>query len=79
MTKEEIIKELTDKGLTDIIDLIKDAEKGYLEELELVEQVGLLHDPKLNEEVIKLLKELQVEIIYVTDDEEENEEKNEEE
>lgn len=71
MTKEEILKELTDKGLKDIIHLIKDAEKGYLEELELVEQVGLLHDPKLNEEVIKLLKELNVDIIYVTDDEEE--------
>lgn len=70
MTKEEILQELADKNMKEIIELIEDAEKGYLEELELVEQVGLLRDAKLNEEVINLLQSLNVEIIYVTDDEE---------
>jgi len=70
VTKEEILQELTSKGLTDIIELIEDAEKGYLEELELVEQIGLVYGDKLNKEVLALLQELGVELIYVTDDEE---------
>lgn len=71
MTKEEIMKQLTEQELTDIIEIIEDAEKGKLEELELVEQIGLLHDPGLNEEVMKLLQSLNVNIMYVTDEEEE--------
>jgi hypothetical protein len=70
MTKVEIVKTLNEQGLTDIIELIEDAETGDLEELELVESVGLLYDEMLNKEVVKLLQELGVKIIYVTDDEE---------
>lgn len=73
MTKEEILSQLEQKGLTDIVDLVVDAEKGYLEELELVEQIGLVHDPELNDEVLKLLKNLNVKITYVVDDEDTNE------
>lgn len=71
MTKEEILQVLNEKELTDIIELIEDAETGHLEELELVESVGLLYDDHLNKEVLQLLKELGVTIIYVTDEEEE--------
>ncbi|MFV9510214.1 hypothetical protein [Tepidibacillus sp. LV47] len=73
MTKEEIIKELEMRDLTDMIELIEDAENGDLEELELVEQIGLLHDPKLNDEVIRLLESMNVKITYVTYDEEDEE------
>ncbi|QOY35797.1 hypothetical protein AWH56_024595 [Anaerobacillus isosaccharinicus] len=71
MTKEEILTTLNTQGLIDIVELIEDAETGHLEELELVESVGLLYDETLNKEVIRLLQELGVEIIYVTDDDEE--------
>lgn len=74
MTKDEIIEKLTDKGLRDILDIIRDAEKGYLEELELVEQIGLVHDSKLNEEVINLLKSYDVKITYIVDEEDGKEE-----
>lgn len=74
MTKDEIIEKLTEKGLTDILDIIRDAEKGYLEELELVEQIGLVHDSKLNEEVINLLKSYDVKITYIVDEEDGEEE-----
>ncbi len=70
MNKEKILNMLTEKGLTDIIELIEDAESGHLEELELVESVGLLFEESLNKEVIQLLQQLGVKIIYVTDDEE---------
>ncbi|MEB1806772.1 MAG: hypothetical protein LPK26_05680 [Bacillaceae bacterium] len=69
MNKEELIQQLTEKQLDDIIELIEDAEGGYLEELELVESLGLVHDGELNTKVIELLKSLGVKIIYVTDDE----------
>ena len=70
MNKEEILTTLNAQGLTDIVELIEDAQTGHLEELELVESVGLLYDETLNKEVIRLLQELGVKIIYVTDDEE---------
>ncbi|MFV8828300.1 hypothetical protein [Alkalihalobacterium sp. APHAB7] len=69
MNKEELIQQLNEKHLEDIIELIEDAEEGYLEELELVESLGLVHDNELNTKVIELLKSLGVNIIYVTDDE----------
>lgn len=70
MKKEEVLHTLKELNLTDIIELIEDAESGDLEELELVESVGLLYDETLNKEVIQLLQDLGVKIIYVTDDEE---------
>jgi hypothetical protein len=71
MNKTEVISILEEKRLTDIIELIEDAELGDLEELELVEAIGLVNDEHLNREVIQLLQQLGVTIIYVTDDEEE--------
>jgi hypothetical protein len=67
VTKDEIIDVLTEKGLNDILELVEDAQSGDLEELELVESIGLVSDEQLNREVIQLLQELGVEIIYVTD------------
>ncbi|ADC51205.1 hypothetical protein BpOF4_15780 [Alkalihalophilus pseudofirmus OF4] len=69
MNKEEIIQELEKREMEDILELIEDAEKGYLEELEIVPSVGLLYDRELNEAIISLLKEQGVEIIYVTEEE----------
>jgi predicted house-cleaning noncanonical NTP pyrophosphatase (MazG superfamily) len=74
MTKEEILAILEEKQLTDVIELIQDAETGDLEELELVESLGLLWDETLNREVLQLLESMGVSIIYVTDDDEEGEE-----
>jgi hypothetical protein len=71
MTREEIIQALKDKGLKDILELVEDAEEGELEELELVESIGLVHDETLNREVISLLQILGVKMIYVTDEEDE--------
>jgi len=68
MTKDEILTVLKEKNYDEVIELIEDAETGDLEELELVESLGLLYDEKLNEEVLRLLQELGVKIIYVTDD-----------
>ncbi|MEJ8544491.1 hypothetical protein [Brevibacillus borstelensis] len=75
MTKEEILAVLEEKQLTDVIELIQDAETGDLEELELVESLGLLWDETLNREVLQLLESMGVSIIYVTDEDDEEEEK----
>lgn len=68
MTRDEIITTLKQKGLEDIIELIEDAEKGELEELELVESLGLLYEEDLNREVLKLLQGLGVTITYVSEE-----------
>ncbi|WP_017727964.1 hypothetical protein [Halalkalibacterium ligniniphilum] len=72
MEKEAIMDQLKEKGLDDIIELIEDAESGDLEELELVESIGLLYDQTLNDRVLALLQELGVTIIYVKDEDEMN-------
>ncbi len=72
MTREEIIAVLEQKGLDDILELIEDAENGDLEELELVESLGLLYDEELNKEVLALLQSLGVTITYVTDEDDED-------
>lgn len=70
MTRDELLKVLESNQMTEVIELIEDAEKGDLEELELAESLGLLLDPDLNREVLQLLESLGVTIIYVQDDEE---------
>jgi hypothetical protein len=70
MTKEEILAILEQKRMTEIIELIEDAEAGDLEELELVESLGLLMDEELNREVLQLLESLGVTITYLKGDEE---------
>ncbi|RBW69483.1 hypothetical protein [Bacillus taeanensis] len=69
MNKEQVIAALEERKLKDIIELIEDAEEGYLEELELVESVGLVYGDELNKAVLDLLQSLGVTLIYVTDDE----------
>ncbi|GAE34624.1 hypothetical protein [Halalkalibacter akibai] len=70
MTKEEVKTKLEQLQMEDILELVVDAEKGYLEELELVESIGLVYDRELNEALIQVLKELGVKIDYVVDEEE---------
>jgi len=79
MTRDEIMAVLTQKRMTEVIELIEDAEAGELEELELAEGLGLLLDEQLNDAVLSLLQELGVEIIYVKDEDFEGEEDGEEE
>ncbi|WP_347814327.1 hypothetical protein [Alkalihalobacillus sp. LMS39] len=69
LDKEQVISKLKEKKLDDIVEIIEDAQDGYLTELELVESLGLVYDDELNKQVLDLLKELGVTIIYVTDDE----------
>ncbi len=78
MTRDELVAVLEKKRMTEIIELIEDAEKGELEELELVESLGLLMDQELNKEVLSLLESLGVTIIYLSGDEEDEEEDNDE-
>ncbi|WP_332693164.1 hypothetical protein [Halalkalibacter lacteus] len=70
MTKEEVLDELKKRKMDDIVELIEDAEAGQLEELEIVESIGLLYDRDLNHTLIQVFKDLGVEIVYVSDDEE---------
>lgn len=74
MTKEEIMTVLQSKRMNEMIELIEDAEAGELEELELVESIGLLSDETLNREVIGLLQSLGVTITYLSADELDDEE-----
>jgi hypothetical protein len=73
MTKEELLSILQEREMTEVIELIEDAESGDLEELELVESLGLLRDEELNREVLQLLESLGVTIIYLKGDEEDGE------
>ncbi|AIG27744.1 hypothetical protein EGH10_19395 [Brevibacillus laterosporus] len=74
MTQQEIVDALKERRMTEILELIEDAKSGNLEELELVESLGLLADETLNKEVIRLLEELGVTIIYLSGEEEDEEE-----
>jgi hypothetical protein len=76
MTRNEIMDILKEQDMTEIIELVEDAESGDLEELELAESLGLLLDENLNREVLQLLESLGVTIIYVKDDEYDDEEEN---
>lgn len=73
MTTEELMAVLEKKQMTEIIELIDDAKAGELEELELVESLGLLMDEELNREVLQLLESLGVEIVYVSGEEDDDE------
>lgn len=70
MKRDEIVNELKRLGMDDVLEIIEDAETGHLEELELVESIGLVYDQNLNREVINLLKQLNVSIVYLTDENE---------
>ncbi|MDT8859947.1 hypothetical protein N0O92_06855 [Alkalihalobacillus sp. MEB130] len=70
MTKEEVLSVLKSRGMDDMVELVEDAEAGYLEELELVESIGLVYDRDLNEALLRVLTELGVQLIFVTDEEE---------
>ena len=74
MTRDEIVAVLEQKGLDDIIELIEDAEKNELEELELIESLGLIYEEDLNREVLQLLQSLGVTITYVAEEDFDEEE-----
>ncbi|MGG4439500.1 hypothetical protein [Brevibacillus fortis] len=76
MTRDELVAVLENKRMTEIIELIEDAEQGELEELELVESLGLLMDQELNKEVLALLESLGVTIIYLSGDEDDEDDDN---
>ncbi|MCM3761286.1 hypothetical protein M3212_10880 [Alkalihalobacillus oceani] len=68
MTKEEVIEALKSRQMEEMLELVEDAENGYLQELELVESIGLVYDRKLNEALIGVLEELGVTMIYVKEE-----------
>ncbi|MCM3713528.1 hypothetical protein [Halalkalibacter oceani] len=70
MTKEEVIETLKSRQMEEMLELVEDAESGDLQELELVESIGLVYDRQLNEALIRVLEELGVTMIYVKDEEE---------
>ncbi|MEK4564922.1 hypothetical protein MKX54_09655 [Alkalihalobacillus sp. FSL R5-0424] len=71
--EEQLLKEFEEKQMEDLIEMMEDAKSGHLKEVELVESIGLLYDQELNQLLLTWLKEQGVELIYVTDDEEEEE------
>lgn len=68
MTNEELLEQLKEKGYEEVLELIEDAQRGNLEELELVKSLGLLRDDTLNDHVLQLLENEGVSIIYVSED-----------
>lgn len=68
MTRDELLLELENKNMTEIIELVEDAEAGELQELELAPSLGLLRETSLNEAVLNYLTSQGVEIIYVDED-----------
>ncbi|MGN7311277.1 hypothetical protein ACTHQ4_09260 [Alkalicoccobacillus gibsonii] len=72
-TEEKLLKEFEEKQMKDLIEMMEDAKSGHLKEVELVESIGLLYDQELNQLLLTWLKEQGVELIYVTDDEEDEE------
>lgn len=70
MSANEVKQRLQDEGYHDALELIEDAERGDLEELELVESLGLLRDDELNSQVLAILKSEGVSIIYVSEEDE---------
>ncbi len=70
MTNEGLMHYLQEQEMTEIMELIEDARNGELEELELIESIGLVYDKKLNGQVLKLLQDYGVKIVYVKDDDE---------
>ena len=71
--EQELLTEFENKEMKDLIEMMEDAKTGHLKEVELVESIGLLYDQSLNQKLLTWLKEQGVELIYVTDDAEEDE------
>ncbi|AST97728.1 hypothetical protein [Shouchella clausii] len=69
-TIEDLVEKLEKEGKEDILELIEDAKNGELEEIELVESIGLLVDLEDNNRLLNWFEQQGVNLIYVTDDEE---------
>lgn len=69
MNEDQIIQELQNRKMDQLLELVEDAKTKELEELELVESIGLVYDKELNDAIIRLLNDYGVTIIYVEDDE----------
>lgn len=70
MSVNEVKKQLQEQELHEVLELIEDAERGDLEELELVKSLGLLRDEELNKQVLEILENEGVLIIYVSEEDE---------
>ncbi|KMK76388.1 hypothetical protein [Alkalihalobacillus pseudalcaliphilus] len=69
MDRDQIVNQLKATKMDDLLELVEDAESGYLEELELVPSIGLCYDQELNNALIQLLIDNGVTIIEVKDEE----------
>ncbi|AIC94550.1 MULTISPECIES: hypothetical protein [Shouchella] len=63
-------EKLEREGKEDIVEIIDDAAKGHLEEVEIVPSIGLLYDQEENKQLLTWLEEQGVTITEVTDEEE---------
>ncbi|WP_059105163.1 hypothetical protein [Shouchella shacheensis] len=69
-TIEDIVAKIKEQNMVDLLELIEDTENGEVEEIELVESIGLLYDLEENQRLLDWFQEQGVELVYVTDDEE---------
>lgn len=67
---DDLVERLREQGLEDILEMVEDAEKGKLEEIELVKSIGLLYDQDDNKRLLEWFEEQGVTLVYVTEDEE---------
>lgn len=70
MTRDEIVAKLEENNMTEALELLTDAEKGGLEELELASSIGLLRDEELNDALLSYLQEQGVTITYISEEDE---------
>lgn len=68
-----LLSKLEAEGKKDIIEIIEDTKKGRLEEIELVESIGLLYDIDENRMLLQWLQDQGVHLNYVTEEDEEEE------
>ncbi|SDI27649.1 hypothetical protein [Natribacillus halophilus] len=69
MNKDELIKELESRGLDEALELIAEADRGEMDELELLPSLGLLEDQRLNDAVLQYLESQEVVIVYTDENE----------
>ncbi|AXF54928.1 hypothetical protein [Salicibibacter kimchii] len=70
MSREELIQTLESKGMNEALELIKEADNGEMDELELLPSLGLLQDQQLNDAVLQYLEGKGVAIVYADETDE---------
>ncbi|WZY01466.1 hypothetical protein NSQ26_05345 [Bacillus sp. FSL W7-1360] len=74
---QDIIEKLRDVNAEELLDLIEDAKTGKVEEVEIVPSIGLLVNLNDNKRLLAWLEAQGVQLIYVTDEDDREERKDE--